>query len=263
MKVVLFCGGLGLRLRDYAENIPKPMVTIGYRPIIWHVMKYYAHFGHKDFVLCLGHRADTIKNYFVHYDEYISNDFTLTGDGKSMNLINRDIHDWKITFADTGSNSNIGERLKAVEKYLEGEDMFLANYSDGLTDLPLNEHVEHFRRHGKIASFLCIRPNLSFHLVTLNDEDLVSGIEDINRTNFRINGGYFVFRKDIFKYLREGEELVQEPFRRLVDQKQLLAYRYDGFWACMDTFKDKQQLDDLYAKGNAPWEVWKHGGVNP
>ncbi len=257
MKVVLFCGGLGLRLRDYAENIPKPMVTIGYRPIIWHVMKYYAHFGHKDFVLCLGHRADTIKNYFVHYDEYISNDFTLTGDGKSMSLINRDIHDWKITFADTGSNSNIGERLKAVEKYLEGEDMFLANYSDGLTDLPLNEHIDHFRRHGKIASFLCIRPNLSFHLVTLNDEDLVSGIEDINRTNFRINGGYFVFRKDIFKYLREGEELVQEPFRRLVDQKQLLAYRYDGFWACMDTFKDKQQLDDLYAKGNAPWEVWK------
>jgi glucose-1-phosphate cytidylyltransferase len=263
MKVVLFCGGLGLRLRDYAENIPKPMVTIGYRPIIWHVMKYYAHFGHKDFILCLGHRADTIKNYFVHYDEYISNDFTLTGDGKSMNLINRDIHDWKITFADTGSNSNIGERLKAVEKYLEGEDMFLANYSDGLTDLPLNEHVEHFRRHGKLASFLCIRPNLSFHLVTLDGEDLVSGIEDINRTNFRINGGYFIFRKDIFKYMREGEELVQEPFRRLVDQKQLLAYRYDGFWACMDTFKDKQQLDDLYAKGTAPWEVWKHGGLNP
>jgi len=260
MKVVLFCGGLGLRLRDYAENIPKPMVTIGYRPIVWHVMKYYAHFGHKDFILCLGHRADSIKNYFVHYDEYISNDFTLTGDGKCMNLINRDIHDWRITFADTGTNSNISQRLKAVEKHLEGEDIFLANYSDGLTDLPLNDHIDHFRRHGKVASFLCIRPNLSFHLVTLNGEDLVSGIEDINRTNFRINGGYFVFRKDIFKYLREGEELVHEPFRRLVDQKQLLAYRYDGFWACMDTFKDKQQLDDLYAKGAAPWEVWKRGG---
>ena len=263
MRVVLFCGGLGLRLREYADNVPKPMVPIGYRPVLWHVMKYYAHFGHKDFILCLGHRADTIKNYFVHYDEYISNDFTLTGDGKNMSLINRDIHDWKITFADTGANSNIGERLRAVEKYLEGEDMFLANYSDGLTDLPLNEHIEHFRRHGKMASFLCIRPNLSFHLVTLNGDDLVSGIEDINRTNFRINGGYFVFRKDIFKYMREGEELVQEPFRRLVDQKQLLAYRYDGFWACMDTFKDKQQLDDLYAKGSAPWEVWKRGGVTP
>jgi glucose-1-phosphate cytidylyltransferase len=260
MKVVLFCGGLGLRLRDYAENIPKPLATIGYRPIIWHVMKYYAHYGHKDFILCLGHRADAIKNYFVHYDEYVSNDFTLTGDGKNMNLINRDIHDWKITFCDTGINSNIGQRLRAVEKHLEGEEMFMANYTDGLSDLPLNEHIEHFRRHGKTASFLCIRPNLSYHLVTLNGGDLVTGIEDIAHTNIRINGGFFIFRKNIFKYMREGEELVQEPFRRLVSEEQLLAYRYDGFWACMDTFKDKQQLDELYAKGNAPWEVWKNAG---
>lgn len=260
MKVVLFCGGLGLRLRDYAENIPKPLATIGYRPILWHVMKYYAHYGHRDFILCLGHRADAIKNYFVHYDEYVSNDFTLTGDGKNMNLINRDIHDWKITFVDTGINSNIGQRLKAVEKHLEGEEMFMANYTDGLSDLPLNEHIEHFRRHGKTASFLCIRPNWSYHLVTLNGGDLVTGIEDVTRTNIRINGGFFLFRKNIFKYMREGEELVQEPFRRLVAEEQLLAYRYDGFWACMDTFKDKTQLDELYAKGNAPWEVWKHAG---
>ncbi|HTP67891.1 MAG TPA: glucose-1-phosphate cytidylyltransferase [Dongiaceae bacterium] len=260
MKVVLFCGGLGLRLRDYAENIPKPLATIGYRPILWHVMKYYAHYGHKDFILCLGHRADAIKNYFVHYDEYVSNDFTLTGDGKNMNLINRDIHDWKITFVDTGINSNIGQRLKAVEKHVEGEEMFMANYTDGLSDLPLNEHIEHFRRHGKTASFLCIRPNWSYHLVTLNGGDLVTGIEDVTRTNIRINGGFFLFRKNIFKYMREGEELVQEPFRRLVAEEQLLAYRYDGFWACMDTFKDKTQLDELYARGNAPWEVWKHAG---
>jgi glucose-1-phosphate cytidylyltransferase len=257
MKVVLFCGGLGLRLREYAENIPKPLATIGYRPILWHVMKYYAHYGHKDFILCLGHRGDAIKNYFVHYDEYVSNDFTLSGDGKNLNLINRDIHDWKITFVDTGLNSNIGQRLRAVEKYLEGEEMFMANYTDGLTDLPLPEHIEHFKRHGKTASFLCIRPNLSYHLVTLNGGDLVTSIEDITRSNIRINGGYFIFRKNIFKCMREGEELVQEPFRRLVSEQQLLAYRYDGFWACMDTFKDKQQFDELYAKGNAPWEVWK------
>lgn len=257
MKVVLFCGGLGLRLRDFAENIPKPLATIGYRPILWHVMKYYAHYGHKDFILCLGHRGDAIKNYFVHYDEYVSNDFTLTGDGKNLNLINRDIHDWKITFVDTGLNSNIGQRLRAVEKYLEGEEMFMANYTDGLTDLPLLEHVDHFQRHGKIASFLCIRPNLSYHLVTLNGGNLVTSIEDITQSNIRINGGYFIFRKSIFKYMREGEELVQEPFRRLITEQQLLAYRYDGFWACMDTFKDKQQFDELYAKGNAPWEVWK------
>ncbi len=259
MKVVLFCGGLGLRLRDYAENIPKPMATIGYRPILWHVMKYYAHFGHKDFILCLGHRADTIKDYFVHYDEYVSNDFVLSAGGKSIALINRDIQDWTITFADTGINANVGQRLKAVEKYLEGEEMFLANYSDGVTDLHLPDQIKHFREHGKIASFLCVCPNLSYHLVSLNGADLVSNIQDMNKSDIRINGGYFIMKREIFRYINEGEELVHEPFRRLVAQQQLLAYRYDGFWASMDTFKDKQYLDDLYAKGNAPWEVWKNG----
>src|SRR5713101_1065274 len=137
MKVVLFCGGLGMRLREYSENIPKPMVTIGYRPILWHVMKYYAHFGHKDFILCLGYRADSIKNYFLNYDECLSNDFVLSRGGKNVELIHTDAHDWKITFADTGINSNIGQRLKAAEKYLKGEEVFLANYTDGLSDLHL------------------------------------------------------------------------------------------------------------------------------
>jgi glucose-1-phosphate cytidylyltransferase len=222
-------------------------------------MKYYAHYGHKDFILCLGHRADTIKNYFVNYDEYVSNDFILSAGGKNIDLINRDIHDWRITFADTGITSNVGQRLKAVEKYLEGEEMFLANYSDGLSDLPLPKQIEHFRQHDKVASFLCIRPNLSYHLVSLNGGDLVSKIEDVNKSSMRINGGFFVFKKDIFKYLKEGEELVHEPFRRLIAEEQLVAYQYDGFWACMDTFKDKQHLDDLYAKGNAPWQVWMNG----
>jgi len=256
MKVVLFCGGMGLRLREYAENIPKPLATIGYRPILWHVMKYYAHFGHKDFILCLGHRADSIKDYFVKYDEYVSNDFVLSAGGKNIDLINRDIHDWKITFADTGIMSNIGQRLKAVEKYLEGEETFLANYSDGLTDLPLPQQIEHFRKHDKIASFLCVRPNISYAQVTLNGGDLVADIQDMAKSNIRINGGYFIFKRDIFRYMRDGDELVHEPFRRLVAEQQLLAHQYDGFWACMDTFKDKQHLDDLYAKGNAPWQVW-------
>lgn len=261
MKVVLFCGGLGLRLRDYSENIPKPMATVGYRPILWHVMKYYAHYGHKDFILCLGHRADTIKDYFVNYAEYVSNDFVLSAGGKNIDLINRDIHDWKITFADTGISSNVGQRLKAVEKYLEGEDVFLANYSDGVSDLPLPEQISHFRTSDKIASFLCVRPNLSYHLVSLNGGGLVSNIQDMNKSDIRINGGFFVMKKDIFKYIKEGEELVHEPFRRLVSEQQLIAYPYDGFWAAMDTFKDKQYLDDLYAKGAAPWEVWKnHNG---
>jgi glucose-1-phosphate cytidylyltransferase len=259
MKVVIFCGGLGLRLREYSENIPKPMATIGYRPILWHVMKYYAHFGHKDFILCLGHRADIIKNYFVNYAEYVSNDFVLSSGGKNIDLINHDIQDWKITFADTGINSNIGQRLKAAEKYLQGEEMFLANYSDGVSDLHLPDQVEHFSRSGSVASFLCVKPNVSYHLVSVNGKDLVSEIKDMGQSDVRINGGFFVMRREIFNYMKPGEELVHEPFRRLVAEQRLSAYRYDGFWACMDTFKDKQYLDDLFAKGSAPWEVWKNG----
>lgn len=260
MKVVLFCGGLGTRIRD-SENIPKPMVHIGYRPILWNVMKYYAHFGHKDFLLCLGYRADIVKNYFLNYSECASNDFILTAGGKSLELLNSDIHDWRITFADTGINSNIGQRLKAVQRYLEGDEVFLANYSDGLTDLPLPDQLEHFRKHDKIASFVCVRPNHSYHLVSLrNGSGLVKGIEQMNSGNVRINGGYFVFKNQIFDYIRKKEELVNEPFARLMQEQQLIGYKYDGFWASMDTFKDKQHLDDLYATGNAPWEIWKSNG---
>jgi glucose-1-phosphate cytidylyltransferase len=257
MKVVIFCGGQGTRLRDYSENVPKPMVPIGYRPILWHVMKYYAHFGHKDFVLCLGYRADAIKNYFLNYDECISNDFQLAQGGKDIRLFNSDIQDWKITFAETGINSNIGQRLKAVEKYVRDEEFFLATYADGLTDLPLHSLIQYAQQRNKIASFVSIRPNLSYHLVSAENNGMVKEIKAINKTEIRINGGYFVFRRGIFKYIQNGEELVYEPFQRLIAENQLVAYPYDGFFACMDTFKDKMQLDDLYAKGDAPWEVWK------
>jgi len=259
MKVVLFCGGLGMRLREYSESIPKPMVNIGYRPILWHVMKYYAHHGHKDFILCLGYRADAVKNYFLNYDECASNDFVLSSGGKQLELYNSDIHDWRITFADTGVESNIGQRLKAVQKYLQGEEEFLANYSDGLTDLPLPDHLAHFHQQGKIASFLCVRPNWSYHLVSLQQGkgNLVSGIHAINNGTVRINGGYFVFKTKIFDYLREKEELVNGPFQRLIEEQQLIGYPYDGFWAAMDTFKDKQELENLWGTGSAPWEVWK------
>ena len=257
MKVVLFCGGLGMRLREYSETIPKPMVPIGYRPILWHVMKYYAHFGHRDFILCLGHGADIIKNYFLTYNECVSNDFVLSQGGKSLELINTDIHDWRITFADTGISSNIGQRLKAVEKYLQGEEVFLANYSDGLTDLPLPAQIEHFRRENRVASFLCVKPNLSYHFISMNNDGLVGEIRDVTQSDLRINGGYFIFKRDIFSYIRDGEELLHQPFERLVAQKQLVAYKYDGFWASMDTFKDKRHLDDLQTQGRTPWEVWR------
>lgn len=257
MKVVLFCGGLGMRLRD-ADNTPKPMVHIGSRPLLWHVMKYYAHFGHKDFILCLGYGANAIKNYFLGYDECVSNDFVLSAGGKNVQLLNSDIDDWRITFVDTGINANIGQRLKAVEKFLDGETEFLANYSDGLTDLPLPQQLEDFRRQGRVASFMCVRPNLSYHLVSIQPgSSLVENIHPIDDGNVRVNGGYFMFRKEIFEYMRDGEELVEQPFHRLVADKQLVGFAYDGFWASMDTFKDRQRLEALCATGAAPWELWK------
>jgi glucose-1-phosphate cytidylyltransferase len=262
MKVVIFCGGLGMRLREYSENIPKPMVPIGYRPVVWHVMKYYAHFGHKDFILCLGYRADAIKQYFLHYNECDSNDFSLSKGGKNLELFNGDTHDWNVTFAETGMHSNVGQRLKAVEKYLKGTEVFLANYADGLTDLELPRLIDFSQRHGKVATFASAKPNLTYHSVVVEPSGVVQEIKPIRDTSLRINIGYFVFRQDIFKYIRDGEELVAEPFRRLISEGQLMAYQHEGFYAPMDSFKDKQQLDDLYAHGQAPWEVWKRSRVN-
>ncbi len=257
MKVVLFCGGLGTRLRGLSEDVPKPMVKIGYRPILWHVMKYYAHYGHKDFILCLGYKADKIKDYFLNYNEYISNDFTMTNGDKKLLLKNSDIADWKITFVDTGLKSNIGQRLRSVKKYIEGEDIFLANYTDGLTNYPLSKLIRKFKKSGKTACFLCVKPSQTFHVVSLHNDNLIGNICYVRDTDIIINGGFFVFRKEIFNYINDGEELVEEPFQRLIKAKQLIGYKYDQYW-CMDTFKDHQELTDMVEREDAPWEVWKH-----
>lgn len=257
MKVVLFCGGLGLRIRDYSDSIPKPLVPIGPRPILWNVMKYYSHYGHKDFILCLGYRGEAIKQFFLNYNECLSNDFVYAEGGKKVELSNSDIHDWNITFADTGVESNIGQRLKAVEKYLKGEEVFLANYTDGLTDLPLPRLIEDFHKRKPVAMFLSARPNLSFHLVSSSREGIVNEMREMTKADIRINSGYFVLSKEIFKFIREGEELVREPFQRLIREKRLIAYEHDGFFQAMDTFKDRQQLEDLLDSGEAPWEVWR------
>jgi glucose-1-phosphate cytidylyltransferase len=257
MKVVLFCGGLGTRLREYSEGIPKPMVTIGYRPVLWHLMKYYAHFGHREFILCLGYRGDVIKQYFLNYDECLSNDFALSSGGRALELYSRDMEDWKITFADTGLHANVGQRLKAVERYLGDDEVFLANYADGLSDLSLPDYLEQFRKHDRIASFLCVRPSQSFHVVSADETGLVRDMRHVGQAQLWINGGFFAFKRAIFDYLKEGEELVEEPFQRLIAKEQLIAHRFSGFWQCMDTFKDKQLLDNLNAGGNPSWQVWK------
>ena len=260
MKVVLFCGGLGMRIRDGNENTPKPMVHVGNRPILWHVMKYYAYFGHRDFILCLGYRADVIKNYFLSYNECLSNDFVFSKGGKHLQVLHSDMDDWTITFADTGATSNVGQRLKAVEKYLEGDEVFLANYTDNLTDLDLPRLLDHFYQRNKTAAFLCVRPPLSCHYVSLGGGGLIQEIRTMNQSGILINGGYFVFKRTIFDYLRQGEELVQEPFHRLIAERELVGYPYEGLWKSMDTFKEKQELDELYSKGIAPWELWKKPG---
>jgi glucose-1-phosphate cytidylyltransferase len=257
MKVVLFCGGLGTRLREHSETVPKPMVNIGYRPILWHLMKYYAHFGHTEFILALGYRGDLIKKYFVEYDEWLSNDFQLSGNSKSIRLHNRDIAEWKITFVDTGLHSNIGQRLLRVRRYLDDDDVFLANYSDGLSDLPLDDYLAYLRRQDRIASFVSVHPSQSFHTVSHGADGLVQDIQHVGTGDLWINGGFFAFRQEVFDYIKEGEELVEEPFQRLIRLQQLTAYRYTGFWACMDTLKDKRAFDEMNDRDDTPWQVWR------
>jgi glucose-1-phosphate cytidylyltransferase len=255
MKVVLFCGGLGMRMRDYSEEVPKPMIKVGYRPVLWNIMKYYAHFGHKDFILCLGHKGDYIKRYFVEYEEYTSNNFVFN-QGRGIELLNRDLHDWNITFVDTGMTSNVGQRLMKVQPYLEGEEYFMANYADGLTNMPLNDMVDKFKETDKVGSFLAYQPTQSFHVAKVDDGGKVRSISPISKSGLLINAGYFIFKNEIFDYMNEGEELVVEPFQRLIKGDQLYGHKYEGFWMPLDTFKDKQQIDTMYAEGMTPWRVW-------
>src|SRR5262245_31218032 len=255
MKVVLFCGGLGMRLREHSENIPKPLVNVGHRPVLWNVMKYYAHYGHKDFILCLGWRGDAIKDYFLRYNECLTNDFVISEGGK-VEVLKSDIHDWRITFVDTGNSSNIVQRLMAVRQHLEGEETFLANYTDGLSDLPLPRLIQNFNEHQATAAFLAVRPQQSWHSVDVRGDGRVIDIQAIGDRDTWMNGGFFVLHRRIFDVMNPGEELVMEPFQRLIARDELCALKYDGFWSCMDTFKDKQHLDDMVARGNTPWEVW-------
>lgn len=253
MKVVLFCGGLGTRIREYSESIPKPMIPIGQQPILWHVMDYYSQYGHNDFVLCLGYKANVVKDFFLGYRPQAYADCIISG-GR-VELLEEPKADWRITLIDTGIWRNIGERLWAVREHVQGEEMFLANYSDGLTNVDLNDMVRRFRESGKIACFLAIRPPLTYHLADIAEDGEVREFRSSDRSEIWINGGYFLLRPEIFDYMREGEELVLEPFSRLIEANQLMAYKYDGFWRSMDTLKDRQVLEDMVEQGRTPWRL--------
>jgi glucose-1-phosphate cytidylyltransferase len=256
MKVILFCGGFGTRLREHSETVPKPMVNIGARPIMWHLMKYYDFYGHNDYILCLGYGSNIIKQFFLTYNECMYNDFTMTSGGKALYIHGRDIQDWTITFAETGLHTNIGQRLKAVKKYIGQDEYFLANYSDGLSNFPLSEYVQRFKESDAVASFVSTRPSQSFHAIHTNQEGIVSTIEPVSISDFWINSGFFIMRNKIFDYLQNGEDLVDGVFPKLIKERRLIAYKYEGFWASMDTYKDKKAFDQRCEQNNTPWVIW-------
>ena len=257
MKVVLFCGGLGTRLREHSDTVPKPLVNVGFRPIIWHLMHWYASYGHKEFILCLGYRGDMIRRYFLDYQEAMTNDFTLHASDGRVELHSRDLDDWKITFVDTGLHSNIGQRLLRVRQYVEQEEVFLANYSDGLTDLPLDRQLEAFAKSDMVATFASVRSDQSFHVVQADDDGVVNAVGLMPDQELWVNGGFFALRPEIFDYMEDGDELVEQPFARLIAERKLSTFRWNGFWKCMDTFRDKIAFDRMEARGNCPWMSWR------
>lgn len=262
MKVVLFCGGYGMRMRDGQSDVPKPMITVGPRPLIWHVMRYYAHFGHKDFVLCLGYGAHHIKDYFLNYDETASNDFVLRGG--EVSLLGSDIQDWTITFVHTGLDSPIGERLRRVRALVQDEEMFLANYADVLTDLPLNDMIDRFAADpGKVGALLAVPPQSAFHCVDVADDDSITSITTLQQMPLWENGGYFALRPEVFDYLPENGDLVGDACMTLAKESKMMAYPYRGWWQPADTVKERVALEAAYQAGTRPWMLWELSERHP
>lgn len=256
MKVVLFCGGLGMRMRSGPDSLPKPMMPIGSRPVLWHIMKYYAHFGHTEFVLALGYGANAVKDYFLNYQETHSNDFILTRGGKEVELLSSDISEWRITFVDTGMDTAIGERLRRVRSYLDDET-FLANYGDVLTDAPLNEIIDGFLATDAVGSLMAVPPQDSFHVVRFDADGWMQNLEPVADMSMCINGGYFVLRQEIFDYLGEGEDLVMDACVRAAKDGRFRVHPHAGFWAPMDTLKERSALEEMNRLGRRPWAVWE------
>jgi len=256
MKVVLFCGGMGMRMRDGTTSAPKPMAMIGERPLLWHVMRYYAHFGHTDFVLCLGYGASAVKDFFLSYDETRSNDFVLENGPGNVKLFKADIADWRITFVDTGLHSTIGERLRRVRRFVEGEEMFLANYADVLTDAPLPNMISRFRSSDATATLLAVPLQSSHHVVDVAEDGLITKVTPVRDLLQWENGGYFILRPEIFDHIRENEDLVEDALVRLISKRKVLAYPYKGYWSPADTVKERAQLEEMYQRGRCPWMIW-------
>lgn len=260
MKVVILCGGYGTRIRDVADNIPKPMIPVGPFPILWHIMKSYASGGHKDFVLCLGYKSQIVKEFFLNY-EALTRDFTIClGQAKTIEFhTGHDESDWRVTLAETGVEAMTGARIERIRRYVADDENFMLTYGDGVSDVDLERLLEYHRSHGKILTVTGVRPPGRFGELMADRQGLVTEFnEKPQATGGRISGGYFVCRRELFEYLDDREDLVfeQGPMRALVRDRQLAVFEHDGFWQCMDTYRDWQYLNGLYQKRAAPWIKW-------
>lgn len=258
MNVVILCGGLGTRLREETEFRPKPMVNIGDRPILWHIMKIYAAYGYKEFVLALGYKGEVIKNYFYHY-ELMNNDVAIEL-GKPENIRIHQMHEergWKITLANTGEKALKGSRLKKVQKYITG-DTFMLTYGDGVADIDIDALLEFHQNHGKMVTLTGISPTSRFGELKIKGERVESFSEKPENGSGYINAGFFVLNRAVFDYLSEEDSCDLEigALEKIARQGELMVYKHKGFWACMDTLRDMEYLNKLWAEANAGWKVW-------
>jgi len=258
MKVVILCGGRGTRLKEETEFKPKPLVEIGDRPILWHIMKIYAHYGFSDFILCLGYKGDMIKEYFLNY-EAMSNDFTVhLGSHNRIDFHSKHTeHGWKVTLADTGEEAQTGARIKKIEKYLDREP-FMVTYGDGVADINMKKLLDFHRGHGLIGTVTGVHPSSRFGELVVTDNNVVDFNEKPQVKRGLINGGFFVFEKEFLNYLSEdnGCYLEREPLERLTSEEKLMAYVHDGFWQSVDTYRELELLNASWRSANPPWKVW-------
>lgn len=257
MQVVILCGGKGTRLEPYSQEIPKPLMRIGAYPILWHIMKIYAHYGHQDFILCLGYLGDKIKEYFRDYTWKHRSCWLRMQSGKESEFQVLDAEDesWNILFAETGEDTNTGGRIKRIEPFIEGEHFFVT-YGDGVARIDLSRLLEFHFSHGRIATVTAVRPRVSFGVMDVDDDGRVRDFREKPVLKQWVNGGFFVFRREVFRYLEEDSILEKEPLERLVADGELMAYRHTDFWMCMDTYKDNMKLNEIWNSGEAPWKVW-------
>ncbi|MCG2717860.1 MAG: glucose-1-phosphate cytidylyltransferase [Nanoarchaeota archaeon] len=259
MKVVILCGGKGTRLKEETEVRPKPLVGIGGKPILWHIMKIYVHYGFKDFVLCLGYRGNMIKDYFLNYG-IMNTDLTLKLGSNEIKIHNQHQEkDWTITFAETGEEAQTGARVKKIEKYID-EDLFMLTYGDGVANIDVKELVEFHKSHGRIGTVTGVHPSSRFGELVIKNKQVIKFSEKPQIKEGFINGGFFVFNKKFFDYLKEDDNcyLEKEPLEKLALDKELMVYPHEDFWQCMDTYRELEILNDLWKSPAPPWKVWRN-----